>query len=258
MKGYKGFKVENGRMYCRDFIYKVGEAYEILEYPILCRRGFHFCQSLNNVHSFYNLSNSVICEVEALGDVVNETDMSKSCTNKIKIIRLLTKEEVLKISNTGDRNSGYGNSGYGNSGDRNSGDWNSGDWNSGNWNSGNWNSGNFNNGFFNSKINKCFIFDKISIFTTEEFIKSKYYKALNSVKLIITEWINYEDTEKENDKAKKLIGGYLKTYNYKEACATWWDKLTEENKQIIQEMPNFNKEVFKKITGIELEAINED
>jgi len=49
-----------------------------------------------------------------------------------------------------------------------------------------------------------------------------------------------------------VIGGYLKTYKYKEACGTWWKKLTEENKKIIQKIPNFDKNKFYHITGIEL------
>ena len=88
--------------------------------------------------------------------------------------------------------------------------------------------------------------------TTSEFKKSKYFNALISEPLILTEWVDYSSEEKQNDKAKELIGGYLKRYDYKEACQIWWNKLTQENKKIIQKIPNFNKDIFFKITGIKL------
>ena len=57
---------------------------------------------------------------------------------------------------------------------------------------------------------------------------------------------------KEN-KNKRLIGGYLKEYSYKEACANWWIELTEENREIIKSIPNFDKEKFYEITGINID-----
>ena len=286
--GYKGFNVkEDGTLYCRDMTFKVGDMAEVKGPLVICKNGIHFCWNLNDVNDYYNLRDSVICEVEPLGEIVADIDGKKCCTNKLKIKRMLTKEEVLKISNTGNENTGYINSGDCNSGDCNSGDWNSGnwnsgdcnsgnwnsgnrnsgDWNSGNWNSGNWNSGdwnsgdwnsgncnsgNCNSGFFNENENKCYIFDKLSDMTVLQFRNSRFYEALNSVPFILTEWVEYTEEEKKADKAKALIGGYLKKYEYKEACKTWWDKLSDKNKKIIQEIPNFDAEKFYRITGIRI------
>ena len=69
---------------------------------------------------------------------------------------------------------------------------------------------------------------------------------------ILTEWVEYTEEEKKADKAKALIGGYLKKYEYKEACKTWWDKLSDKNKEIIHEIPNFDAEKFYRITGIRI------
>ncbi|HNU60694.1 MAG TPA: hypothetical protein PKL04_00690, partial [Methanofastidiosum sp.] len=154
--------------------------------------------------------------------------------------------------NSGDYNSGNRNSGYYNSGNYNSGYYNSGNYNSGDYNSGNYNSGVYSNGFFNTKQHKIFIFDMPTKMTTSEFKNSTYFDALTSEDLILTEWINYTEKEKAKDKAKELIGGYLKKYEYKEACQIWWNKLTKTNKQIIQSIPNFNKDIFFEITGIKL------
>ena len=156
--------------------------------------------------------------------------------------------------NSGDCNSGKRNSGDRNSGNRNSGDWNSGNWNSGNWNSGDWNSGNCNSGDWNSgDWNSCNysngvfcnqedkdirIFNKPSGMSLEEFWDSKYYRALQSEPLELTYW---DDKNEE-----------LKCRSYKDACAIWWSKLTEKNKKIIQEIPNFDPEIFFDITGIDV------
>ena len=47
-----------------------------------------------------------------------------------------------------------------------------------------------------------------------------------------------------------LDGDTLKTRTYKEACAAWWEGMTDENKEIIKTIPNFSWEVFTDITGI--------
>ena len=69
---------------------------------------------------------------------------------------------------------------------------------------------------------------------------------------ILTEWYEFTEEEKEESIIRQLIGGKLVKYTYKEACAKWWDKLTDEDKEIIQEIPHFDKNIFYEITGIEL------
>jgi hypothetical protein len=147
----RGYKVFNPDFTCRDFKFQVGETYQI-EGPIeICRKGFHFCLNAAHCFSYYGFdSKNIVCEVEALGEVQTHSEDSKVCTDKIKIVRQLTWEEVLKVANQGKENTGHSNSGYRNSGDRNSGNWNSGNRNSGNWNSGDSNSGDSNSGDSNS------------------------------------------------------------------------------------------------------------
>ncbi|KAL1110046.1 hypothetical protein AAG570_014070 [Ranatra chinensis] len=147
--------------------------------------------------------------------------------------------------NTGNRNSGDYNTGYYNCGDYNTGDRNSGDYNTGYHNT-----GNCNTGFFNSKSTKINLFNKISTYTYDEFINSKYFRALSSADFCLTEWVTYTEAEKREDEQKNNIGGYLKSYTYKEACASWWEKLTYENRETIKQIPNFDPEIFEDITGI--------
>jgi len=88
--------------------------------------------------------------------------------------------------------------------------------------------------------------------TMSEFLDSRYYRAITSSDFKLTEWIPYTEEEMEKDESKKLIGGYLKTYTYKEACRNWWNGMSRKNKAIICSMPNFDANVFKEITGIEV------
>ena len=175
--------------------------------------------------------------------------------------------------NSGDRNSGDLNSGYRNSGDlnsgyRNSGDLNSGDLNSGYRNSGDLNSGDLNSGDLNSGVaNKCNgsngvfcneddmnirIFNKPSGMSLRDFYRSHYWEAMCSVPFILTEWIWYTSEEKEADPEKEKTGGFLKVNTYEEAWAKWWAEMDDENKRIIQSIPNFDPAIFKDITGVEV------
>ena len=158
MEGYKVFEPD---WTCRGFQYEVGKIFEEDVTPSCCNRGFHFCKELKDCFNYYPFNpDNKVAKVIALGEIDEESDDSKCCTNKIQIVEEISWEDVLRMVNlgkgnaglwnSGNRNSGDCNSGDWNSGDRNSGDWNSGDRNSGNWNSGNRNSGNWNSGNRNS------------------------------------------------------------------------------------------------------------
>jgi hypothetical protein len=158
----KGYKVFDKDFKCLEYQYKLGDIFEMSESPILCKKGFHFCTKLADCFSYYNFDPAnIVCEIEALGEITkSEENCSKRATNKIKIVRQLTWQEVLDLANTGDRNTGYGNpgdenTGNWNTGDRNTGygntgDENTGDWNTGNWNTGDRNTGNKNTGYGNT------------------------------------------------------------------------------------------------------------
>ena len=154
--------------------------------------------------------------------------------------------------NSGNFNSGYRNSGYCNSGNFNSGYRNSGNYNSGYCNSGDFNSCDYSSGLFCTQDPKVKIFDIETDMTMKEVMQTDWYRMLFKYSVDLTKWIEYTDEEKQSDKDKDLIGGYLKTYTYKEACKNWWDKYTDEERAVIMSMPNFDKEKFKQITGIEV------
>lgn len=108
MKGFKGF---DKNLCCRGFQYEVGKTYEMKEEPILCERGFHFCETLEQaeyyypflyyygVLSYYSIIKQYtgvrFCEIEAIGKIVqDEQSHSKLVTNKIKIVRELSPEDI--------------------------------------------------------------------------------------------------------------------------------------------------------------------
>ena len=260
MIGYKAF---NKDLTCRGFQYEVGQTYSMEESPIPCERGFHFCKSIAETYNFYQTEDATrICKVEALGEVATD-DEKKYCTNKIKILEEITEDWERK-GNSNSTNLGYCNSGYRNSGDRNSGDWNSGDWNSGNWNSGdcnsgyrnsgNWNSGNWNSGLFNTEKNpKIKIFDKDSDWTIEDWYSSDARDIMNSCPCTYSDFINESDMteeEKENHPEYKTTGGYIKPFvATKEDKEKWWNKLDEDEKDIIKALPNFDFAKFRQCVG---------
>lgn len=97
MKAYKAF---NPDMTCRGFQYEIGKTYEIQEEPIMCARGFHACLNLETVFRYYSpYKKPILCEVEVLGDVIHGRFFDdKVVTNKIKIVRELTEDEVTKYA----------------------------------------------------------------------------------------------------------------------------------------------------------------
>ena len=169
--------------------------------------------------------------------------------------------------NSGDWNSGNCNSGNRNSGNRNSGDWNSGDWNSGNCNSGNrnsgnrnsgdWNNTNFSNGCFNTVEPTIHLFNKPSSWTYRDWLNSEARYLMNQIQGDILEWVylsDMTDEEKAAHPEAETTGGYLKELDNSECAVIWWRSLNQRQKDVIMAIPNFDKAIFKEITGIDVDA----
>ena len=278
----RGFKFEVGKTYTKDTPKE--------ELKCCTDKVFHFCRDLFAIEkvSDYKLTESRLFEVIS-GDFVRDGD--KYGTNSLTILREIEGEEKLNLinsgdknsgdcnsgdcnsgnwnsgdcnsgdCNSGDRNSGDCNSGNKNSGDYNSGNWNSGNYNSGNYNSGNrnsgdrnsgnWNSGDCNSGFFNSDEPCIRMFNKMTNCKREDVkIPSWCYFSL-------TVWVSH-DTATEEEKIEhkteiEICGGFLKTINYKDAWRIAWNKASIKERKELFELPNWDNEVFKEITGIDAE-----
>ena len=164
--------------------------------------------------------------------------------------------------NSGNRNSGDWNSGNRNSGNRNSGDWNSGnrnsgDCNSGDCNSGDWNNTNFSNGCFNTVEPTIHLFNKPSSWTYRDWLNSEARYLMNQIQGDILEWVylsDMTDEEKAEHPEAETTGGYLKELDNSECAVIWWRSLNQRQKNVIMAIPNFDKAIFKEITGIDVDA----
>ena len=241
MEKVQGYKVFEPDFTCRGYQYEVGKTYTHKGKIGLCEAGFHFCKDLKNCFNYYPFNpENKVAQVVATGETICGDD--KSVTNQIEITKELSWHEVLDLVNTGKGNTGLCNSG---------------DWNSGNRNSGLFNACNHANGLFNSKSPKISMFNKATKMTFEEF-QEKYPEAYNLLyysNFRLNQWIcDFEmtDEEKEAHPEYKTTGGYLKRKNYKEACKEMWEGFNKTERNKIKKLPNFNKDVFFEITGIEV------
>ena len=172
--------------------------------------------------------------------------------------------------NTGDCNTGNSNTGNCNIGDRNTGSMNTGDWNTGNcntgyyntgygnigdYNTGDWNKSSFNTGCFNTEEQKIMLFNKPSDMTYREWMDSDARYLLNQIPKNVVEWVDEEDMTDEEKTAYptyETIGGYLKTLDESESGQLWWSGLSDCDKQIIKNIPNFDPDIFYECTGIKV------
>ena len=241
-----GYKVFNSDWTCRGFQYEVGKIYEHEGEISPCKSGFHFCKKAADCFGYYDFdSNNKVAEVEALGDI--KTDGDKSVTNKIKIVRELSWNEVLEIVNIGKDNTGLKNIG-----DWNSGNFNRGSCNSGDCNSGGFNSGDYNSGFFCTITPKPMIFNKATEYTRSAICHMPGMYAIRKY-FNLNKWIvlsDMTDQEKADHPECETFGGYLKTYGYKEAWKNTWDEMTESDRESVKALPNFDPDIFYDITGI--------
>ena len=154
--------------------------------------------------------------------------------------------------NYGDGNVGCKNYGSGNVGDYNVGSNNSGCWNLGSNNSVCWNLGNNNAGFFN-------IGDSLSTFFNKPAkLRVKEYSSLPGIRVLDgyfsgNQWVfnsSMTDVEKESHPSYKITGGYLRVVDFKTACEELWNGMGLTAKKYVLILPNFDPDIFKKITSI--------
>lgn len=335
----KGYKVFNSDWTCRNMQYTCPGMFEMEEEPIMCEQGFHFCTNINDCLQYYHtdIANYHFAEVIAHGTVIQSDDPhadSKCCTNKLEIVRELSREEVIKLTSTGANNTGlsntgsfnsgsmntgnenpgnyntghsnigdyntgngnlglyntgYKNTGSRNSGTRNAGNYNVGDYNYGNGNVGNfnvgdynvgdtntgaynigdhnsgcgnvgdWNATNYSMGCFNTIRTEEYIpfFNKPSRMTWEDWYSSgaravmQYCPTSRDVVFVYDS--SMTDEEKESHPEWLVNGGYLRvTRHTTEDKQKWWDGLLDFEKSAVMNLPNFDADIFKECTGIEV------
>ena len=231
----RGFKVFNSDWTCRNKQYTCPGAFEEDVTPSVCDRGMHFCKKAADCFNYYSFNpENKVADVIALAERTVE-DGDKCATNYLEIVREISWQEVLEIVNTGKGCTGLCNSGNRNSGNRNSGDWNK---------------------CFNTVEPKIYLFNKPSDWTYRDWLNSDARYLLNQIPGDVLEYVWFEDMTDEEKTAHpeaKTTGGYLKQLDNSECGSIWWRGLNDYEKSIIKAIPNFDKEIFKEITGVDVD-----
>ncbi len=273
----KGYKVFTPDWMCRGKQYTCPGKFEEDITPRVCRKGMHFCEKLTDCFSYYDFNPANhVAEVIAYGAISREG--AKCATDKLEVIREIPWVEVLEMVNSGNWNSGYsnsgnwntgnrnlgnrnsgnGNTGYWNSGNHNSGDGNSGCYNSGNWNTGNHNTGNWNTGSRNTGDGNTGDRNSGDRNSGDWNTGSRNTGCFNTVTPTITLFNRPSDWTIEDwttSEARKLMTQFEEVMEQTEGegeAQLWWQSLAQCEKKAILSIPNFDADIFKEITGIDV------
>ena len=103
------------------------------------------------------------------------------------------------------------------------------------------------------------MFNKPSDITYRDWVNSDARRLLNQIPKDVVEWIwsdDMTDEEKAAHPEHKTTGGYLKEIEVTtEDKQNWWNDLSELDRKEVLSLPNFDKDIFKEITGIDVEIV---
>lgn len=101
---YKAFNITERGLVCRDYLFKENEWSEEIDEIMPCERGYHYCTNLFEIFNYYfgALDKDIVIYICEVGDKIIKTSTSKCVTNKIKPIKRLGREDIIRILNGGD------------------------------------------------------------------------------------------------------------------------------------------------------------
>ena len=95
VKGIKALGMDMEAIRGNGMIYEMNKEY-LHDGDVICKRsGYHYFDSIRDVMYMYNLNKSRLFECELNGDRFDHDDIVH-CTNKIKLVREISKEEIKK------------------------------------------------------------------------------------------------------------------------------------------------------------------
>ena len=95
IKGIKALGMNMGAFRGNGMVYEMNKEY-VHDGDLECKRsGYHYFDSIRDIMTLYNLNESRLFECELNGDVFDH-DNIVHCTNKIKLVREINKEEIKK------------------------------------------------------------------------------------------------------------------------------------------------------------------
>lgn len=102
---YKAFDIAERGLVCRDYLFKENEWSEEIDKITPCESGYHYCTNLFEIFNYYSgaLDKDIAIYICEVGDKIEKIDDSSKCvTNKIKPIKRLGREDIIRILNGGD------------------------------------------------------------------------------------------------------------------------------------------------------------
>ena len=102
---YKAFDITEQGLVCRDYLFKENEWSEEIDKITPCESGYHYCTNLFEIFNYYSgaLDKDIAIYICEVGDKIEKIDDSSKCvTNKIKPIKRLVREDIIRILNGGD------------------------------------------------------------------------------------------------------------------------------------------------------------
>lgn len=158
---------------------------------------------------------------------------------------------------TGNRSTGSGSTGNCSIGNRSTGHCSTGycstgDYSTGSHSTGYWSISNYSSGHF-STID----YSGFSVFNKECSLEDwENWEKPSWLYFDLTEWTeecDMTDEEKASNTTYIIMGGYLKVYDYKEAFQRSYNNATREEQLKIKTCPNFDADIFYKISGIRVD-----
>lgn len=103
IRNYKAFNLKNGNLSCRYALFSQMKWSNQIDNIEICQRGYHYCTNLFDIFNYYSGEideNIAIYECE-VGDTTysKESGDSKHVTNKIKPVKRLYREDIIRILN---------------------------------------------------------------------------------------------------------------------------------------------------------------
>ena len=101
------------------------------------------------------------------------------------------------------------------------------------------------------------MFNKPSDWTYDDWLGSDARHLLNQIPKNVVEWVYSEDMTDEEKAAyptHETTGGYLKVLDEAECGQLWWGELSDEEKNVIKSIPNFDSDIFEQCTGIKVDG----
>ena len=103
IRNYKVFNLRNGNLSCRCTVFSPMKWSNQIDNIKICQRGYHYCTNLFDIFNYYGgkIDEDIAIYECEIGDEIcsQECEDSKHVTNKIKPVKRLYREDIIRILN---------------------------------------------------------------------------------------------------------------------------------------------------------------